>query len=330
MKTFFNCFKTTFLIIGTIIGAGFISGREILQFFGGNTFVSAMAAGFLFFVTSLLLLSVGGEYKTLDGANGALFKRSKNLVNISLYLCMIAVAAASLASIDSLAVSLFSIPKNLPVFSVATLLCAHFCAKKGISGLAFVNALLVPVMLVLTLVLTILKGGFSFDGGGTSSVTEYVCFNMFLSVAVMFELGGKTDKKTAFYSSLISGVITAVYVVLIYGSVTYEGTNAVNHDLPLFYTLSMLGPLASVCFAVVLVTGAFTTLLSAYYPITKGFVAVFGKRGDFTALITVFLISRLGIKNIVAYVYPVAGMIGAVYFVYIAVVFAYKRRRKSK
>ncbi len=330
MKTFFNCFKTAFLIIGTIIGAGFISGREIIEFFGGNAFLSAIAAGFLFFLTSLLSLFVGAEYKNMSGVNGALFKRSRKLVNLSLYLCMMAVGAASVASIDSLGVSLFSLPENLPIFSIAALLCAHICSKKGISGLTFVNALLVPVMLVSTLVLTLIKGGFSYECNGNSSVIEYVCFNMFLSVAVIFELGGKTDKKTAFYSSLVAGVVTAVYIILIYGSVSYEGANAINADLPLFYAISTLGKGASVCFAAVLVTGAFTTLISAYYPLAKGFVSLLGKRGDFTALITVFLISRLGIKNIVAHVYPVAGIIGAVYFLYIAAAFAYKRRLKSK
>ena len=330
MKTFFNCLSTSFLIIGTVIGAGFVSGREIIQFFGGNVFVSASIAGILFFVITLLLLVTGIKYKTLSGVNGALFYRSKYLVNGSLFVCMLAVASAGVATVDSLANSLFSMPANLPIFSIIMLILACFCAKKGINGLAFVNALLVPVLLVVSLVLMLFKGGFYYATEGVSNPLLYVSFNMFLSVAVIFEAGAKIDGKTAFYSSLISAVITTVYIVLIYGSVSYEGINAINSDLPLFYSLSLLGNSVSICFACVLVIGSFTTLVSAYYPLAKGFTAVLGRRGDVTALIVVFLLSRLGIKNIVAYAYPVAGVLGVIYFICIPVLSVYKRLVKSK
>ena len=59
MKTLFNVLSTVFLMLGAIIGAGFISGAELVGFFGTENFVvlaivstvlTAITLSFIFFV----------------------------------------------------------------------------------------------------------------------------------------------------------------------------------------------------------------------------------------------------------------------------------------
>lgn len=324
--------KTTSLVIGTIIGAGFVSGREIISFFGGgNIFLSALYAFIAFFIITYLLLETGRKYKTLQNADKALFGKADKTVNFAVFICLFAVAAAGVATVDSLASSLFGIPKNAPVFSVLFLLAAYLCSKKGLGGITAVNALLVPIMLLMTAGILIFKGGFDFSsGGGADSPVIYVSFNMFLSANVVTEAGGNLSRKNSFLSSLISALVTAAFIVLIYGAVNFEGVNAVTADLPLFYAASFLGKGVSLLFAVILMLGAFTTLVSAFYPLGKGFVSVLGSRGDITAFFAVFMLSRFGIKNIVGYGYPAAGVMGLVFFFALAAFSSYKSFVKRK
>lgn len=324
-------------IIGTIIGAGFISGRELAAFFGGANFaVSVVFATLLFFAVTLLILCAGKRFGSLRGVNRKLFGKADKTVNAAFYICLLAVVAAGLATTDALAKQFFGLPEYLPILSVVTLIITHFSVKSGIKGLGIINAVLVPVMILVTCCFLFAKGGFTYAKAPVSgkmfpNIALYVSFNMFLSASVISESGAALDKRCFFPSAAVSALITAVMMLLIMGAVWYEGANAINDDLPLLYVFSQLGSWAEAVFGAVLYLGAFTTLLSSYYPLERAFTRKFGGRGAITLAVGVFLLSRLGIKKIVGYVYPIAGLLGFIYFLCIAVLTVlYKIRQKRK
>lgn len=134
MKTFIYAAETTFLLLGTIIGSGFISGREIVSFFGGNICFFAFFAGALFFFTTYLLLRLGGRYGTFEESNRALFGRAHKTVGWATAVCLFTVVASSLAMTDSMMNSLFGIDGRIPAASLLTLAVAFISARRGLDG----------------------------------------------------------------------------------------------------------------------------------------------------------------------------------------------------
>ena len=67
LKSFLRSMSVSMLIVGTMIGAGFASGREIVTFFGEvPNAVVALIAGVLVFACSVLFLFVGRRVKKSD------------------------------------------------------------------------------------------------------------------------------------------------------------------------------------------------------------------------------------------------------------------------
>lgn len=333
MKRLSYVAQTTFLLLGTVIGSGFLSGREIVSFFGKNIFFYAPFAGVLFFFTTYILLTLGGKYGSLEEGNRALFGRAERTVNAALGVCLFSVVAASLAMIDSMVNSLLGIDGRIPAASLVTLGAAVFFAKKGIGGVKKLNAVLVPAMLAVTLAFLFARGRFDFGAplypsrSGAGRVCFYVGFNMFLSAAVIAR-AGSTDKKSVFWVSLLTAAVSFALILLIYGAVNYEGANAAGEDLPLVYLFSK-SPAQKIVFGIVLYLGALTTAVCSWFPLAEtckrlgGFWNIAFPAGAFA-------LSRFGVKFIVGRVYPAAGVLGAAYFVFAFAAEAYKKRKKGK
>ena len=65
--------EALFTAVGTVIGAGFVSGRELLQFFGCFRLPDLCFAGALFFGGFFLFLKLGGKFGGFEGALAGVF-----------------------------------------------------------------------------------------------------------------------------------------------------------------------------------------------------------------------------------------------------------------
>ena len=84
-KSFLRAMSVAMLIVGTVIGAGFASGKEVVTFFGAvpNVF-TALITGVLVFGCSVLFLFVGRRVQKTDigDVNGAVFGKLRPLADI--------------------------------------------------------------------------------------------------------------------------------------------------------------------------------------------------------------------------------------------------------
>ncbi len=140
--------SVSMLIIGTMIGAGFASGKEVVSFFGDvpNVFIALIAGG-LVFACSVLFLFVGRRVKKTDigEVNGAVFGKLRPFADVFMLFNSMTVLGAMLAGTDSLAAEFIDIR---PLASIVLGLLCAVTAVKGLSGVIKANAVLVPVMIV--------------------------------------------------------------------------------------------------------------------------------------------------------------------------------------
>lgn len=323
MNTVGIVLKTSFAIIGTVIGAGFISGREIITFFKGDMLVSSILLCVIFFLAFYFLLTL------------------KNLPDSKLLICFqplilvgnLITLSGMISAVDEVFFSITDGFVKIPFFSVIILIFSYFLMKKGIGGLKIINTILVPSIIVVTLVITLIFSSLSYSVTfeiPTGKLVAYVGMNTFMSSTVFIDLGKDLNKKQALYTSLISSGVLCLFIFFIYSALVASPVEIRDSAVPMLARLKNLKVLYYI-FSVIMLFGIVTTLFSAHYPLFC-FAQTFprSKIANAVVLIAAFAISRFGFYNIVNYLYPFLGASGAIYIITVAILSNISRRVKRQ
>ena len=152
--------------------------------------------------------------------------------------------------------------------------------------------------------------------------------NTFINLPVIFLTAVNKEKKSLIASAILVSLTLCTLAFLILGAVKFEGNGAINSSLPLLYILS--GERASSLFSISLFLALLSSAVTAYYPLYQ--VAVLrGKRVNLVWLsVGLILFSRIGIKAITDYVYPIIGAFGFVYLIRCAIYFIKEKKSGYK
>ena len=306
---------SAFLIVGSTIGAGFITGAELVRFFAREGFLPAyLASCVLFFGICALYLTLGKKYGGYDGVLAALFGKFSSAVRLCALLCIFVPCGGMLAGLDSL------FPAAKPLISCLSLAAAWGLVHRGMKGVYVLNLVLVPLLILFVfcgarggLVLSwSLPRGFSGFLG-----LFYAGMNSFLVAPVLMDLG-----KSAIYpksSALCASLLVAVCGLCILGRVYGAGSDAAEAEMPY---LAVMGN--SRLFFVAVGGAVFTSLVSSLYPLLGACGKIGGKSkksgkkryaAEGGVLLAAFLFSRLGLSGIVSLFYPVVGGVGLLFSV---------------
>ena len=159
--------KVTFVIVGTIIGAGFSSGQEILTFFNKygeygiiGLIISSILIGIIIYKTLKISLekNVSTYEKFIERIMPNKLKNNKillftinNIINIFLLISF----NVMVAGFSTFFLQEFSIPKIIGSIAIAIL--AYVIFINGINGVVKINAYLIPTILILIIFLGLKK-----------------------------------------------------------------------------------------------------------------------------------------------------------------------------
>ena len=305
MKKFLNTIKISCSVIGGVIGAGFITGREIMTFFFGyNRYIASLFLFVAFFILIYLILRV--ESKLLS----FLIKKSELLILVLNVLIM----ASMLGATDSLAEDLFSLKSEIPLVSIILLILSTFCCLGGYDKLSKVNVVIVPIILLLFLgiVLTVLDDGQAvIQGNGVevSTCFSYVALNIFLIQPFLIKIKEEKEVYSPIGVALFSSIILAFAIFLFLGALSED---CIYCDIPLILLVKGSRYLYFLVATIVFIA-IFTTLTAVQFP----FCGIF-KKADSLILILVsviaFAISRIGFYSIVDKIYPKISIIAMIYY----------------
>lgn len=308
------------LIIGTIIGAGFASGRELVSFFGNRISpFTAVLCGLAIFALSVVFLFIGSKLKSgnVSEVNRRLAGRAHVVVDSFLLVNNFIVLAGMLAGMDSLG---DLVVKISPVWSIVSGALCVFVVCRGVKGLLNCNSLVVPLIIVsLIFVCAYTAAGSGapikeFESKTLLTLVVYVCMNMMLASTVLTTMG-EMSKKQIFVSSAIAAAIMTVLILLLI--LALNNNPLQSSDMPVLEMARKISPIAFGLILVVIAVSIFTTMLTAMSGLVAWFSAVFG--GRFYSAVFVLLLalalSNLGFSNVVSYLYPVIGVLGVAYTV---------------
>ena len=310
--------RTVFLLIGSFIGAGFISGREIAEFYckDGRLSEKAYLTFILFFLFVYLLLNVGKRCGGFNGFNGRNYGTWRKIISILYGISSIISASAMASGCEALINSFYGIYFKIPIFAILMIAISMLSAIYGLNLLKIINAVLVPVM-----VIGIVYIVFMHDTGeiiiektksNTVSVYLYVGMNIWFSAPLIMQSGiNNTNKKNILSAFFTSAIITFLIVIV---SLKITGkSELLNEPMPLLH-LAKGSVIKETIYLISTILAIYTTMSSSMYSMKNIFIKgnhVPQKTVILSAVI--FAVSLFGFSNIVERLYPVIGVIGLTY-----------------
>lgn len=305
------------LIVGTIIGAGFASGKEISSFFGSNISpLVPLVVGLGIFLLCLLFCTIGRIYKSSDFSmvNQKLLGKLHVIADVFLLLNSLIVLSGMLSGMNSLFDTILPIS---PAYSIISGILCAIIVSKGLSGLLKSNSIIVPFIIFFIILICCFNIGkpsfsFAFSPFTLPSAVLYVCMNIMLACTVLTTVDEKP--KTVLWASLIAAAIMTVLMLLII--LTLNG-NDTSSDMPLISIASSTSKVLYYFAVGAVAISIFTTMMTALIGLSSWLAPLTGSKGFSVtvSLIAGMLVSNLGFENVVAYLYPVIGIFGFVYIV---------------
>lgn len=315
------------LIVGTIIGAGFASGAEMVSFFGkkGISPLTAVICGVLIFLCCALFLYLGSKLRPKDVGELNLKTTGKlhTACDIFLLINSLIVTAGMLAAFTTIGQSVYS---PFPLYSLVFGIIAAIVVCKGIRSVIKVNAVVLPVVIITMITVCALSLNHAvldcdfFQAKPLMSLV-YVCMNMVLACSALTSVHKLKPKEIILSALFAAVVICALMIMLIFA---LNSTGDFYTALP---TLSMAKNISPILFGLMLAAmsvSVFTTLLTAMNCLTDYAAGIFKNRkiSAFVVLIVGLVLSNLGFEKVVGLLYPVIGGVGACYiiinFIYVA------------
>ncbi len=301
--------------MGTVIGAGFASGQEIMQFFVkyGNYGVFGIFIAALFFtllstcvLCKISVTRANNVSRYFDVGFPHWFKKVYNFLSV-LFMC------ASYGIMVTAIGQLFAEQFGLPFWSGVGIMNAVciFCFIKGEEGVIGINKFLTPIIIVVIVFIflcdnirPVFKADKIFNNAPVSSMV-YVSYNTISLVAVLTSVSGLVkNKTTAVLASLTGGLtllVTALCIFMILKNSPYP-----LGEIPM---LDAVSGKFKMLYCVVLLFAVVTTAVSSGTGVINNVRIARWVTMTFLVALSV-LMCTAGFKQLVMYVYSVFGYLG--------------------
>ena len=322
--------KISSIYVGTVIGAGFASGREIVEFFGvyGIKGIFGMViSGMLFSIAgSLLLIKMyNNRINNLSELSEKIFGRKlwiifDTLIGFSLYTGYSVMISASGAVFEQELSISYDI--GILFMVISTFIVFLF----NLEGLSLVNTILVPMLIIGILFTSIyvnvdqayslsnIEGvGLTRKGNFITSSILYFGSNSLIIIIVFSSLLPLIkDKKTAVVGGTIGGLLLFTLGISILISMLIYYNEIAYLNIPMLKICDHIGKNYRKIYAVVLWIAVFTTAVANGFGFMNR-VSNSKRKLLYTGLfcLSAIPLAKFGFANLVATIYPIFGFIGA-------------------
>ncbi len=327
-------FRVAATYIGTVVGAGFASGQEVLQFFsrfGAWGAVGLVLVTVLFIVFGSIIMNYGKALNARSHLEIIKFSGGRilgSVVDLVITFFLFGGLSTMIAGTGALFQEQFHLPGLL-----GNTLMAVFAAVTVLTGL---RGVINSISFVVPFLLAAVVGVSVFSLAKTPpdimaapavppnamlsnwfmAAILYVSYNTLISIAVLSPLGAQArHKKEIRNGAVLGGLGLGAAALMIYLAISGNIAGVSSAEVPMLSLAGTLSPLAQFVYALVLAAEIYTTAVGSLY----GFAARFAKiqktsgNGRFAviaATLAAFLASQLGFSNLVKYLYPMVGYAG--------------------
>lgn len=307
--------------MGTTIGAGYASGREIWQFFGPDSAIAIVLFSILFILCCHVIMSISYEKGTKDYIpvlRTLLGEKITAFYDIMIVVYLFTTTMIMLAG-GGAALGIVKVPYWVGIAIISGLVVVLFFWD--IRGMLSMNTFLIPVLITL---LIIVLGGFFFSHHNSTSLTwhfkekwpaalTFTAFNLLSLIAVLSGIGGEIHHKGEIWiASVGSGVLLCAISLLYNQSLLTVSNDMMLYEIPLFAILKHYPYYMVILMSALLWCAIYTTAVSGVFGLISRI------RGRFTgplwllALVIVLAmvpLTKFGFSTLIAILYPIYGVL---------------------
>ncbi len=333
-----NIFKIVFVIIGTLIGAGFASGKEIYTFFYvygikgifGIILSSTMICIVIYKSLKIVTLSNISTYREFL-EEIFIFKNIKskkntkilNIINIVINIFILITFYIMIAAFGAYFKQEYNV--NNIIGSSILAIISYIVLLGDIKGVVKVNQIIVPLLIVFVIILGIINFEnidiydkiINIQEKNNSSIILssliYVSYNSILLMPVLIPLkkyikSVKDIKKIG----IITNIIICVLSLTIYTILLNINSDMKNLEMPVVYIVSQMSYIFKYIYGIIILSSIYTTTLSLGMSFLQN-IATSRKKYIKTLIfmcISGVIFSQIGFGNLVELLYPIFGYIG--------------------
>ena len=336
-----NVLKVVFVIIGTLIGAGFASGQEVYLFFfsyGMKGLIGILISSIIIGVVIYSTFNILNKYKIntyKDFLNIMIQKNTKLkiianfIINIFILITFFIMIAGFGAYFEQ------EIGINRLVGSLVLAIITFIVFMTSIKGVVKVNELLVPILIGFIFIIGIISikdthilnlENYVIRTNYTNfalSAVLYSSYNSILLIPVLITLNNYVkNKKQIFYISFISAIVTILLSVIIFLLLVRVDVDISKLEMPVVYVVSNIFKILRYIYGVIILGSIFTTAISLGVSFLQNTAK--NKKG-YTQIaiimcITSVIISKFGFSNLVSLLYPIFGYLGLIQILRLCVI----------
>lgn len=335
MRKLSQILQVAFTYMGTIVGAGFASGKEILLFFtryGWMATLTIGAAAALFIWLGIKLMNVAHDIgaNSYEDLNKELFgDRMGRWISLVTLVVLFGVTSVMLAGAGSLFVEHLGIPYQFGLF--LTLILTYLLLKRGMSAILEVNTIVVPVMLLFTFAIVwttgqrpgsehwlVLESPFPWHRAWFDSIL-YTAYNLALAQAVLVPLGRTVkDRQVRVWGGLLGGIGIGALLLACHFALSAQMPGITAYEIPMGHLIGPLGRTVQGLYILVIFGEILTTFLSNVYGIALQLQERTRLRiGVIIPCILAgcYLVSQIGFGQLLEVLYPSIGLVSLIWLV---------------
>ncbi|SFK09828.1 Uncharacterized membrane protein YkvI [Halobacillus dabanensis] len=343
--------KIASAFIGIIVGAGFASGQEILQYFTSFGYlgtIGTIIATALFAYMGMMLVKLGTRTQATSHRE-AVYKVSGPfglIVDYVIILTLFGVGVVMIAGAGSIPSQQFGMSPLVGVIIMSIIVMAT--VMMNVDKVVNIIGSITP-FLILTVIIISIYSLFTMDQPFSDlnsvaveqpsslsnwflSAINYVSFNVAVGASMSLLMGGnEKDERTSALGGLLGGLGLGIMIVLSHLAIFSKVETVAAYDMPILALVDSLSPVLGTFYSIVLFGMVFNTAVSMFFSFAARYTEVGTSKHKKFVLITgvvAFGLSFVGFTELVAFFYPLIGYMGL--FLILALITAPFRLKKEQ
>lgn len=322
--------------IGLLVGAGFATGQEVVQYFtsfGIPGMWGILVAGLVMTLAGTVFLQLGSYFHASE--HNQVFRNITHpiisrILDVAVILTLFAVGFVMLAGAGSNMEQQFGWPAW--VGSLLMLVLVMVTGMFDVDKVSQVIGLLTPTIIIAVLFVgtyTLLHMPESVDAAISASeaiespipnwlvsALNYNGLALILAVSMSLVIGGDNiSPREAGVGGIVGGAVYAVLMAIAGFSLLMNAENVGDSDIPMLTLVDNVHPVLGVIMAVIIYLMIFNTAIGMFYALGKRLSS--GNESKYRIIFIAgclagFAVSFAGFKALMQYVYPVLGYMGIV------------------
>lgn len=332
--------KWMFLILGTMIGAGYASGRELWQFFGDESALAILLFSMLFLVCLFVIMTLSYKLQTnhyTPVLEQLLGKKVSTVYDGMIFLYLFSTTMIMIAG-GGAALEVLKVPYWWGVAFISICLILLFFGGKN--GLVVMNTAVIPLLIVCLLGLLI-----KYANGAEHALAinwhkqsnwhaafTFTSLNIISLVAVLGGIGSNIKSKGEIWIACVGSAVILGSVSFLYNQSLLQVTHDIAlYEIPLFALLRNYPYIVTIIMSCLLWVAIFTTAASGLFGLITRLKGKFNGPLWLLALIItgcMIPLTTLGFSTLVAVLYPIYGLLN-LYFLASVLIYPILNRSKS-